>query len=93
MSKRLIKDFNIEDLIKELRQFSYTTEVEGGTVTVNVELFTAGQVPQATRLFLQAQGDRLADSILYSYDKEEITTHSNCQCSQQTKPWIDTKAE
>ena len=73
MSKRLIKDFNIEDLIKELRQFSYTTDVEGETVTVNVELFTAGQVPQATRLFIQAQGDRLADSILYSYDKEEIT--------------------
>lgn len=73
MSKRLIKDFNIEDLIKELRQFTYTTDVEGEAVTVNVELFTAGQVPLATRLFLQAQGDRLADSILYSYDKEEIT--------------------
>lgn len=72
-SKRLLKDFDIESLIKELRQFSYTTEVEGETVTVNVELFTAGQVGAATRLFLQSQGERVADQILHDYDKEEIT--------------------
>ena len=72
-SKRLLKDFDIESLIKELRQFSYTTEVDSHAVTVNVELFTAGQVGVATRLFLQAQGERVADQILHDYDNDEIT--------------------
>ena len=73
MKKRLIKDFDIESLMDELRTFTYTTEVDGEAVTVNVELFTHSQVPMATRLFLQTQGERVADQILHDYDKEEIS--------------------
>ena len=73
MTKRLIKDFDIESLIAQLRTFTYTDEADGEPITVNVELFTSGQVPQATRLFLQLQGERCADQILHDYDDGDIS--------------------
>lgn len=73
MIKRLIKDFDCEQLLNQLRSFTYTKKVGGETVTVNVELFSSSQVPYATRLFLQSQGERCADQILNDYDKGDIT--------------------
>lgn len=70
---KMIKDFDIESLIDLLRTFTYQTEVAGETVTVNVELFTHSQSAIATKFFLMAQGDRLADSILEQYGDEYIT--------------------
>lgn len=70
---KVIKDFDIESLIDLLRTFSYTKEVEGETVTCNVELFTHAQTPIATKFFLQYHGDRVADFVLEQYGEEYIT--------------------
>ena len=70
---KVIKDFDIESLLDLLRSFSYTKEVEGETVTCNVELFTHAQTPIATKFFLQCHGDRIADFILEQYGEEYIT--------------------
>lgn len=73
MRKKKIKDFDIESLMDILRTFSYTTDVNGETVTVNVELFTHAQVKMATMLFLQRCGDRVADDILIQYGLKTVT--------------------
>ena len=70
---KVIKDFDIESLLDLLRSFSYTKEVEGETVTCNVELFSHAQTPIATKFFLQCHGDRIADFILEQYGEEYIT--------------------
>ena len=89
-----IKDYDVESLIDLLRTFSYTTEVEGETVTVNVELFTHAQSPIATKLFLQAQGDRVADMILEQYGDEYITAQEltdmiKVVCVQRWKHFLE----
>lgn len=89
-----IKDYDIESLIDLLRTFTYTTDVEGQTVTVNVELFTHAQSPIATKLFLQAQGDRVADMILEQYGDEYITAQEltdmiKVVCVQRWKHFLE----
>lgn len=71
--RKTLNKFDMESLIDKLRTFSYTTEVEGESVTVNVELFTSGQVKTATVLFMQRHGERLADTIMEAYGREELT--------------------
>lgn len=68
-----VRTYNIEALLSELRTFTYTTEVDGETVTVNAEVFTAGQIPIATKIFLQEYGSRVADDILDEYKKGDVT--------------------
>lgn len=68
-----VKQYNIEALMSVLRTFTYTTEVDGETVTVNAEVFTAGQIPIATKIFLQEYGSRVSDEILDDYKKGDIT--------------------
>lgn len=68
-----VKQYDIESLLAVLRTFTYTTEVEGETVTVNAEVFTAGQIPIATKIFLQEYGSRVADDILDDYKKGDVT--------------------
>ena len=68
-----ISDADLESLIDKLRTFSYKTVVNGTEVTVNAEVFTAAQVPLATKLFIQRCGDRKADTILEEYTEEYIT--------------------
>lgn len=68
-----VRQYNIEALLSVLRTFTYTTEVDGETVTVNAEVFTESQVPIATRIFLQEYGSRVADEILADYKKGDVT--------------------
>lgn len=68
-----VRQFDIEGLLSVLRTFTYTTEVDGETVTVNAEVFTAGQIPIATKIFLQEYGSRVSDEILDDYKKGDIT--------------------
>lgn len=68
-----VKQFDIESLLSVLRTFTYTTEVDGETITVNAEVFTAGQIPIATKIFLQEYGSRVADDILDEYKKGDVT--------------------
>lgn len=68
-----VKQFDIESLLAVLRTFTYTTEVDGETVTVNAEVFTTGQIPIATKIFLQEYGSRVADDILDEYKKGDVT--------------------
>lgn len=68
-----VKQFDIESLLSVLRTFTYTTEVGGETVTVNAEVFTSGQIPIATKIFLQEYGSRVADDILDEYKKGNVT--------------------
>lgn len=68
-----VKQFDIESLLAVLRTFTYTTEVDGETVTVNAEVFTSGQIPIATKIFLQEYGSRVADDILDDYKKGDVT--------------------
>lgn len=68
-----VKQFDIESLLAVLRTFTYTTEVDGETVTVNAEVFTSGQIPIATKIFLQEYGSRVADDILDEYKKGDVT--------------------
>lgn len=68
-----VKQYNIEALMSVLRTFTYTTEVDGETVTVNAEVFTSGQIPIATKIFLQEYGSRVSDEILDDYKKGDIT--------------------
>lgn len=68
-----VKQYDIESLLSVLRTFTYTTEVDGETVTVNAEVFTSGQIPIATKIFLQEYGSRVADEILDDYKKGDVT--------------------
>lgn len=68
-----VREYDIESILAVLRTFTYTTEVDGEIVTVNAEVFTAGQIPIATKIFLQEYGSRVADSILDEYQKEYVT--------------------
>ena len=68
-----VKQYDIEALLSVLRTFTYTTEVDGETVTVNAEVFTEGQIPIATKIFLQEYGSRVADDILVEYKKGDVT--------------------
>lgn len=68
-----VKQFDIESLLAVLRTFTYTTEVDGETVTVNAEVFTTGQIPIATKIFLQEYGSRVADDILDDYKKGDVS--------------------
>lgn len=68
-----LNKYDIESLLGVLRTFTYTTEVDGETVTVNAEVFTAGQIPIATKIFLQEYGTRVADDIMSDYKQGTIT--------------------
>ena len=68
-----VRQFDIESLLSVLRTFTYTTEVDGETVTVNAEVFTAGQIPIATKIFLQEYGSRVSDEILDDYKRGTVT--------------------
>ena len=68
-----VRQYNIEALLAVLRTFTYTTEVDGEAVTVNAEVFTSGQIPIATKIFLQEYGCRVADDILDDYKKGTVT--------------------
>ena len=68
-----LNNFDIEGLLSVLRTFTYTTEVDGETVTVNAEVFTSGQIPIATKIFLQEYGSRVADDILVDYRKGTVS--------------------
>jgi hypothetical protein len=68
-----VKQYNIEALLSVLRTFTHTTEVDGEAVTVNAEVFTSGQIPIATKIFLQEYGSRVADEILDDYKKGDVT--------------------
>ena len=68
-----VKQYDIESLLSVLRTFTYTTEVDGETVTVNAEVFTSGQIPIATKIFLQEYGSRVADDILDEYKKGDVS--------------------
>lgn len=68
-----VKQYDIESLLAVLRTFTYTTEVDGETVTVNAEVFTTGQIPIATKIFLQEYGSRVADDILDDYKKGDVS--------------------
>ena len=68
-----VKQYDIESLLSVLRTFTYTTEVDGETVTVNAEVFTSGQIPIATKIFLQEYGSRVADDILDDYKKGDVS--------------------
>ena len=62
-----LNNYDIESLLSVLRTFTYTTEIDGETVTVNAEVFTASQIPIATKIFLQEYGTRVADDIMADY--------------------------
>lgn len=68
-----VKQYDIESLLSVLRTFTYTTEVDGESVTVNAEVFTSGQIPIATKIFLQEYGSRVADEILDDYKKGDVS--------------------
>lgn len=68
-----VKQYDIAALLSVLRTFTYTTEVDGETVTVNAEVFTESQIPIATKIFLQEYGSRVADDILDDYKKGAVT--------------------
>lgn len=68
-----LNKYDIESLLGVLRTFTYTTEVNGESVTVNAEVFTAGQIPIATKIFLQEYGTRVADDIMKDYKDGTIT--------------------
>lgn len=68
-----LNKYDIESLLGVLRTFTYTTEVDGETVTVNAEVFTSGQIPIATKIFLQEYGTRVADDIMADYKDGTIT--------------------
>lgn len=68
-----VRQYDIESLLSVLRTFTYTTEVDGETVTVNAEVFTESQIPIATKIFLQEYGSRVADDILDDYKRGDVT--------------------
>ena len=92
--KKTLKDYDIESILDLLRTFSYTTEVSGETVTVNVELFTHTQNKMATLMFLQRFGDRVADTVMKQYKDEEISATDisdiiKVMCVQKWKHWLE----
>lgn len=71
-----LNNYDIESLLAVLRTFTYTTEVDGETVTVNAEVFTSGQIPIAAKIFLQEYGTRVSDDIMDDYKKGTVTAAS-----------------
>lgn len=68
-----VRQYDIESLLSVLRIFTYTTEVDGETVTVNAEVFTESQIPIAAKIFLQEYGSRVADDLLSDYKRGDVT--------------------
>ena len=92
--KKTLKDYDIESILDLLRTFTYTTEVSGETVTVNVELFTHAQNKMATLMFLQRFGDRVADNVMKQYEDEEVSATNisdiiKVMCVQKWKHWLE----
>mgnify|MGYP007022091841 CR=1 FL=1 len=90
----IVKQYDIESLLSVLRTFTYTTEVDGETVTVNAEVFTSGQIPIATKIFLQEYGGRVADDILDDYKKGTVTAAElggiiKTLCAQRWKHFLE----
>lgn len=89
-----VRQYNIEALLSVLRTFTYTTEVDDETVTVNAEVFTAGQIPIATKIFLQEYGSRVSDEILDDYKRGDITAEElgdiiKTLCVQRWKHFLE----
>ena len=89
-----VKQYDIESLLSVLRTFTYTTEVDGETVTVNAEVFTSGQIPIATKIFLQEYGSRVADDILDEYKKGDVSAAElgdmiKTLCAQRWKHFLE----
>lgn len=68
-----LNEFNTENILDNLRTFSYTTVEDGESVTKNVTLFSHEQTPIANKLFLQSQGRLKADDIMFDYKAGDIS--------------------
>lgn len=68
-----LSKYNTEDIIRNLRTFSYTTKEDGETVTKNVTLFSDAQAPLVNRFFLQYKGSLKADDIMDAYKDGDIS--------------------
>lgn len=89
-----LTNYDIESLLSVLRTFTYTTEIDGETVTVNAEVFTSGQIPIATKIFLQEYGTRVADDIMSDYKQGTITAAAlgdiiKTLCVQRWKHYLE----
>lgn len=69
-----INECNLKDLLNTLKSFTYTKQVAGETVTVNVNLWEDSLNDYMIMFFNRFYGDRKADDIALSYKKGDIST-------------------
>lgn len=63
----------VKDLLMKLRTIQWTSEVDGTTVSHNVELFPSEKTELVTDMFLGYHGNRLCDCMFMNYVKGAMT--------------------
>lgn len=89
-----LNECDMESIIDLLRTFTYETDVEGETVTVNVELFPHSKTHQVTLFFNQKKGTLVADTIMEQYKKGEVSAtdiadYVKMVCVQRWKHFLE----
>lgn len=69
-----ISECNLKDLLNALKSFTYTKQVAGQTVTVNVNLWEDSLNDYMIKFFERFYGDRKADDIAFQYKAGDLST-------------------
>ena len=69
-----LSECNLKDLLNALKSFTYTKQVAGETVTVNVTLWDSDLNDYMIKFFERFYGDRKADDIAYQYKAGDLST-------------------
>ena len=69
-----LSECNLKDLLNALKSFTYTKQVAGQTVTVNVNLWEASLDDYMIMFFNRFYGDRKADDIALQYKAGDLST-------------------
>lgn len=89
-----LNECDMESIIDLLRNFTYETDIDGETVTVNVELFPHSKTHQVTLFFNQKKGTLVADTIMEQYKKgdvsaQDIADYVKLVCVQRWKHFLE----
>ena len=89
-----VNECDMASILMELRQFQYTTDVDGTPTTVNVTLWESGMNYIVTQAFLQKHGRLKADDILEMYKNGDVNKDYVGDCLKillvnQWKHWLE----
>lgn len=68
-----LREYNIDDIIADLRILSYTETIDNTPTTVTVELWPSSANSMAVKIFKSLKGELMADDILEEYQDGDWT--------------------